>query len=80
MGWRGRARSDRPLGVGGSDLRPRLGRAFLFGAGYGFVAFGRLIVVAAGGSWIARAPIGTTGQLVLLGDVAVAQMPLGSPS
>ena len=68
------------LGVGGSDLRPKLGRAFLFGASYGFVAFGRLIVVAAGGSWIARAPIGTTGQLVLLGlMIAVAQIPLWLP-
>lgn len=68
------------LGVGGSDLRPRLGRAFLFGASYGFVAFGRLLVVAAGGSWIARSPIGLTGQVLLLTVMlVVAQMPLWLP-
>jgi hypothetical protein len=68
------------LGVGSSDLRPRLGRAFLFGASYGFVAFGRLIVIAAGGSWIARAPIGPTGQIVLLTlMLVVAQTPLWLP-
>ncbi len=68
------------LGVGSSDLRPRLGRALLFGASYGFVAFGRLIVIAAGGSWIARAPIGPTGQIVLLTlMLVVAQTPLWLP-
>ena len=68
------------LGVGDSDLRPRLGRALVFGASYGFVAFGRIIVVAAGGSWIARAPIGVTGQIVLLTVMlVVAQMPLWVP-
>lgn len=68
------------LGVGSSDLRPRLGRAFVFGAAYGFVAFGRLLVIAAGGSWIARSPIGLTGQVVLLAVMlVVAQMPLWLP-
>ncbi len=68
------------LGVGGSDLRPRLGRAFLFGASYGFVAFGRLLVVAACGSWIARSPIGPTGQAFLLVVMlVVAQVPLWLP-
>jgi hypothetical protein len=68
------------LGVGDGDLRPRLGRALAFGASYGFVAFGRLIVLAAGGSWIARAPIGPTGQTVLLVVMlVVAQMPLWLP-
>ncbi|HEY8199368.1 MAG TPA: GAP family protein [Candidatus Limnocylindrales bacterium] len=68
------------LGVGDSDLRPRLGRALVFGASYGFVAFGRVIVVAAGSSWIARAPIGVTGQIVLLAVMlVVAQMPLWLP-
>jgi hypothetical protein len=68
------------LGVGGSDLRPRLGRALLFGASYGFVAFGRLIVVAAGGSWIARSPVGPTAQLILLAlMLTVAQLPLWLP-
>jgi Sap, sulfolipid-1-addressing protein len=68
------------LGVGDSDLRPRLGRALVFGASYGFIAFGRAIVVAAGSSWIARAPIGVTGQIVLLTVMlVVAQMPLWLP-
>jgi hypothetical protein len=72
--------SPATLGVGDSDLRPRLGRALVFGASYGFVAFGRIIVVAAGGSWIARAPIGVTGQIVLLTVMlVVAQMPLWLP-
>ena len=68
------------LGVGDSDLRPKLGRALIFGASYGFVAFGRVIVIAAGGSWIARAPIGVTEQVVLLTVMlVVAQMPLWLP-
>lgn len=68
------------LGVGSSDLRPRLGRAFVFGAAYGFVAFGRLIVVAAAGSWIARSPIGLTGQAALIVIMlVVAQLPLWLP-
>jgi hypothetical protein len=68
------------LGVGSSDLRPRLPRAFVFGAAYGFVAFGRLIVLAAGGSWIARSPIGLTGQAALIVVMLViAQMPLWLP-
>ena len=68
------------LGVGDSDQRPRLGRALVFGASYGFVAFGRVIVVAAGSSWIARAPIGVTGQVVLLTVMlVVAQVPLWLP-
>lgn len=72
--------SPSALGVGGGDLRPRLGRAFVFGASYGFVAFGRLLVIAAGGSWIARSPIGPTGQVVLLVVMlVVAQMPLWLP-
>jgi Sap, sulfolipid-1-addressing protein len=72
--------SPSALGVGSGDLRPRLGRAFAFGASYGFVAFGRLLVVAAGGSWISRSPIGPTGQVVLLVVMlVVAQMPLWLP-
>lgn len=72
--------SPATLGVGDSDLRPRLGRALVFGASYGFVAFGRVIVVAAGSSWIARAPVGVTGQVVLLTVMlVVAQMPLWLP-
>ena len=68
------------LGLGSSDLRPRLGRAFVFGAAYGFVAFGRLVVIAAGGSWIARSPIGLTGQAALIVIMlVVAQLPLWLP-
>jgi hypothetical protein len=52
----------------------------VFGAAYGFVAFGRLIVVAAGGSWIARSPIPLAEQAVLIVVmVVVAQMPLWLP-
>jgi hypothetical protein len=52
----------------------------VLGAVYGFVAFGRLIVIAAGGSWIARSPIGLTGQAVLMAVMLiVAQLPLWLP-
>lgn len=68
------------LGVGDSDLRPRLGRALAFGASYAFVAFGRLIIIAAGGSWMARAPGSPAFQaaMVLL-MLVVAQFPLWFP-
>lgn len=68
------------LGVGSGDRRPRLPRAFVLGAAYGFVAFGRLLVIAAGGSWIARSPVGPSGQVVLMAVMLiVAQLPLWLP-
>ncbi len=68
------------LGVGDSDLRPRLGRALVFGATYAFVSFGRLIIMAIGGSWIARSPVGPTAQAVLLVTMlVVAQLMLWFP-